>query len=389
MAKTKKFRKEKYIKDRKSKKTGLITYQVSFAYLDDEGNETTYNKSFSEKEYGSAALAFEAAKQHRDKMRHKLNTEGIEKPKAKYSVDDAYILSKKLFPQSVETFRKHDVQYNAYIKPMYGNKPIIDIKASDIMFCLNALIEDKTDDTIKRVFGIWKRIISAALIEDILFKDPTIKVKIPRSEVPSFHRNVDTTIETIQKVQNAIMKYARKSVRYQFNAKRLCYAIQLMYYTGMRPSECFALTRSDLNFESLTISVNKAVGSTKSKRLTVKRTKTESSIRELPITTEIESLLDEILNFQENEYLFADYDGKLPDMRIIGKTINHVCRKEGIDFTLYRLRHKFSTDMITSKEVDIRTAMELMGHAAKSMTLDYARSNEELKREALKNRKLS
>lgn len=382
-------KKEKYIKERKSKSTGSVTYQVSFAYLDDEGSETTYNKSFSEKEYGSAALAFEAAKRHRDEMRHRLNTEGIEKPKAEYSVDDVYSLSKKLFPQSVETFRKHDVQYNAYIKPIYGNKSIADVKASDIMLCLNALIEDKTDDTIRRVFGIWKRIISAALIEDIIFKDPTIKVKLPKSEVPAIHRNVNTTLETIQSVQDAIMKYARGSDRYQFNAKRLCYAIRLMYYTGMRPSECFALTRSDLDFESLTISVNKAVGSTKSKRLTVKRTKTESSVREIPIMSEIESLLDEILDFQENEYLFADYDGNLPDMRIIGKTINYVCQKEGIDFTLYRLRHKFSTDMITSKEVDIRTAMELMGHTAKSMTLDYARSNEKLKREALKNRKLS
>lgn len=382
-------KKEKYIKERKSKSTGSVTYQVSFAYLDDEGSETTYNKSFSEKEYGSAALAFEAAKRHRDEMRHRLNTEGIEKPKAEYSVDDVYSLSKKLFPQSVETFRKHDVQYNAYIKPIYGNKSIADVKASDIMLCLNALIEDKTDDTIRRVFGIWKRIISAALIEDIIFKDPTIKVKLPKSEVPAIHRNVNTTLETIQSVQDAIMKYARGSDRYQFNAKRLCYAIRLMYYTGMRPSECFALTRSDLDFESLTISVNKAVGSTKSKRLTVKRTKTESSVREIPITSEIESLLDEILDFQNNEYLFADYDGNLPDMRIIGKTINYVCQKEGIDFTLYRLRHKFSTDMITSKEVDIRTAMELMGHTAKSMTLDYARSNEKLKREALKNRKLS
>ena len=382
-------KKEKYIKERKSKSTGSVTYQVSFAYLDDEGSETTYNKSFSEKEYGSAALAFEAAKRHRDEMRHRLNTEGIEKPKTEYSVDDVYSLSKKLFPQSVETFRKHDVQYNAYIKSLYGNKSIADVKASDIMLCLNALIEDKTDDTIRRDFGIWKRIISAALIEDIIFKDPTIKVKIPKSEVPATHRNVNTTLETIQRVQDAIMKYARGSNRYQFNAKRLCYAIRLMYYTGMRPSECFALTRSDLNFESLTISVNKAVGSTKSKRLTVKRTKTESSVREIPMTSEIESLLDEILDFQENKYLFADYDGNLPDMRIIGKTINYVCQKEGIDFTLYRLRHKFSTDMITSKEVDIRTAMELMGHTAKSMTLDYARSNEELKREALKNRKLS
>ena len=75
-------------------------------------------------------------------------------------------------------------------------------------------------------------------------------------------------------------------------------------------------------------------------------------------------------------------------MRIIGKTINYVCQKEGIDFTLYRLRHKFSTDMITSKEVDIRN-YGINGAHCKSMTLDYARSNEELKREALKNRKLS
>ncbi len=39
-------KKEKYIKERKSKSTGSVTYQVSFAYLDEEGNETTYNIFF-------------------------------------------------------------------------------------------------------------------------------------------------------------------------------------------------------------------------------------------------------------------------------------------------------------------------------------------------------
>ena len=55
---------------------------------------------------------------------------------------------------------------------------------------------------------------------------------------------------------------------------------------------------------------------------------------------------------------------------------------------MYQLRHQFSTDLITN-HVDVRTVMELMGHNNTNMTVEYARSSDDLKAEALKNRKLS
>ena len=46
------------------------------------------------------------------------------------------------------------------------------------------------------------------------------------------------------------------------------------------------------------------------------------------------------------------------------------------------LRHAFSTKLITSN-TDIRTVQELMGHKNMAMTVDYARSSDELKRNAV------
>lgn len=75
-------------------------------------------------------------------------------------------------------------------------------------------------------------------------------------------------------------------------------------------------------------------------------------------------------------------------MNEVVSKINYVCSKEGIKFNQYRLRHQFSTDLVTDNQ-DLRTIMELMGHNNPSMTIEYARSNEELKIKALKDRKLS
>ena len=54
-------------------------------------------------------------------------------------------------------------------------------------------------------------------------------------------------------------------------------------------------------------------------------------------------------------------------------------------FRAYTLRHQFTTDML-QQNVDIRTIMELMGHTESTMTLYYARSNDQKKREAVENR---
>lgn len=53
---------------------------------------------------------------------------------------------------------------------------------------------------------------------------------------------------------------------------------------------------------------------------------------------------------------------------------------------MYKLRHQFSTDLIMQNN-DPRTIMELMGHNNTCMTISYARSNDDKKRDTMKKRK--
>ena len=57
-------------------------------------------------------------------------------------------------------------------------------------------------------------------------------------------------------------------------------------------------------------------------------------------------------------------------------------RNLGIPFNMYQLRHTVSTNLITNN-IDQRTIIEILGHEKIDMSIYYARSNEELKRNAL------
>lgn len=85
--------------------------------------------------------------------------------------------------------------------------------------------------------------------------------------------------------------------------------------------------------------------------------------------------------FDKGRLLIQKAQGRTTDE--VAVKIKYVCRKIGVEFNLYRLSHKFSTDLVTGN-VDPRTIMELMGHNNIGQTLEYARSND-----ALKNRKYS
>ena len=121
---------------------------------------------------------------------------------------------------------------------------------------------------------------------------------------------------------------------------------------------------------------------------TQKATKTKQSVRLEPIVPQLEPILRQLIGIQPSEHLFMRCDDTVWSIDDVANKINYVSKRVGVDFNVYRLRHKFSTDLVTNN-VDPRTIMELMGHNNINQTLDYARSNDQLKKEALKNRKYS
>ena len=161
-------------------------------------------------------------------------------------------------------------------------------------------------------------------------------------------------------------------------------ALELMWHTGLRPAECFALSKEDIKNGFVT--VNKELGSDiaddsikidRDNINIIRKCKTEASIRKVPISDELQKLLDgyEV----EGDILFPTKKGQYFNVANLGGRFRNL----EIPFNMYQLRHTVATKLITNN-IDQRTIIEILGHENIDMSVYYARSNDELKKEALR-----
>lgn len=378
-------KKEKYIIEKKMKKG--VCFEVNFKYYDKNGVKQTYSNSFHEIEYGSKSLAFKAAVNDRDKIRNILNTTGI-KIKRVPTLAEVYEEKKKIFMLSEETNRKYDVLFRNYLSDL-SDVPIDKIKARDISISLNKMIE-KSQDEINRLFGLWKKIYHTAVMNDYVYVDMTLKVQVPVSEKIVIPKDVNMTC-SIDDVFDALMNYGYSDDT-KYNGKVLAYAFRINYYLGLRPAELFALTKNDFDLVNKLVNIDKSIGTKKTDKSSdkirpdkvIKKTKTASSIRTIPLPDICIGDVMEVMKFARYEHVFKRYDGELMHSDYYSTLVLNASKKAGIKFNAYMLRHNFATELTLNK-VDMRTIQELMGHTSSTMTLSYARSTDEIKREVINN----
>lgn len=335
------------IRERKTKEG--TSYQV---YLVVDGRQVT--KSFSTKKYGNKKNALEKAKEYKSKM---LLGE-ITKPK-KDTVKDVFEMCLDTFSRSVETHKKWTSAFNKYLKT-YEDRPLTSITSVDIQKSLNKMVSKSSDDTIGRVLTVWKNIYKVGVIRGIVQTDETYKVEKPKSDLVESPKSQE--LDT-KEFWSLIAKLDRVP-----QYKKISYALQVMYYTGMRPNEVYALEAKDIDTENKLISINKSIGSSSTRRLTVKKTKNANSIRVIPYNSKLDEIFDDL---PMNGPLFLKEDGSYMDGNYVSPIIKRISKGK---VHTYTLRHNFSTRLI-EKGADLRTIQELMGHTSSSMTLSYARSN--------------
>lgn len=358
------------------------SYFVKIFFYDESGNRTSYSKSFKFKKYGTKQKALAAAKKHRDDMRVRLENRMVIQSKRKYTLDEVFTGMMEIYNCSLDTKKKVQGTYNRYIRSFIGeNRDFSSIKFDDIQKSLNSMVSTCKDDTIIRTKSIWKRLFNYAMAKEIVFKDETFNVITPKSDIITVKKPMETTYEEMMETINLI----DQRIRNRRDSELLQGAILIMYYTGMRPAEVMALDEKNIDLDNMTIYVCQAVGSTTTEKIAIKKTKTELSIRYIPIMDGLVPILEKLMDQTVDGLLFMRDNGKLMN----GNFLSSVCQRlTGHKFRPYTLRHQFSTDLITGG-TDQRTVMELMGHKNIDMTLGYARSNKELKRNALEARKMS
>lgn len=364
-----KYRKEQYITQRVGK-TGKWTFQVFI-----RTEKTTITKSFSEKEYGTAKLAYECAVAYRNRCLVEIAEDTVLKPQI-ITVQEVFEDYIEHSPDSYSTKNKHEKLFNKYITTK--SIPIQQLTKADILENMNALTTQAKDDTIARVFSIYRNdIVQHANFKEYINKDLMVGIKCPKSRLIHIKKSTVTDRATILEVERLLLA---SHVNF-YNKKLIIYLMEVLYYTGMRPAEAEALTRDDIH--DTYIDVNKQLGSDAEEKHVVTRCKTPTSVRKIPIHEDLKPILEDLLEFSETYEIFKREDGRYLDSEFVGTILRNLLKNTGIDFNLYRLRHNMATSLVTSG-TDTKTTMELLGHAQYNMSLGYANSSDLLKKSAIK-----
>ena len=346
----------------------------------------SFRKSIKLSNYPSKKVALEEAKQIRD--------EALMKLRAGYTVEKSRIPTVKalfeksydLLPVRTETKKHHKYIFKTVLE-QFGDKPIDRITAADIQGTITTAAKTNSFDITTRVLALWKRVYKVAALMEINVIDRTIAINIPEC-AEGKHLKKDISPEDLETFCDALLSSDPDNVYGNYRNYAIYYGIQIMKYCGLRPAEVFALTKNDIDLVHGHISVNKAVRSGFDSKLEIGKTKTEKSKRLVPIPEQLQPVLIECLRWSRNETLLADWNGNLISRNESNRVITKVKKSCGIDFHMYMLRHQFSTDLFRSG-TDPVIIRDLMGHESATMSLDYATTKEEDRKQAIDKRRFS
>ena len=242
--------------------------------------------------------------------------------------------------------------FNKHIVPIFGNRKIDTLKASELALWQNRLLGKLASKTVIAIRVIFHGVLQDAFRDEIISKNPFSLVKSPKAV--TLIKNKPFTKEEIFKILDASIPKLK-----------LFFAIG--FFTGMRTGEITALKWSDVDLENKTITVSR------SRNFGVESSpKTKSSIREIDIIDILLDYFKKHKKFKTNsDYLFLSRDDKpyYSASKIANKYWTEILHHLNIERrTLYQMRHTFASMMISSGE-DILWVSNMLGHKNPNITL--------------------
>lgn len=171
------------------------------------------------------------------------------------------------------------------------------------------------------------------------------------------------------------------------NNKLYHYGILFSLYTGLRLGEVIALKWQNVDTKNKLIYIDKSASTINHNHKTINiesSPKTQSSIREIPISKQLQNLLKILKQNTKNDYVISSRNNKRINPRAYQKSFENLLNKLHIKhYGFHSLRHTFATRLLESG-VDIKTISELMGHSSPTITLNrYVHTNLQNKRKAM------
>ena len=188
-------------------------------------------------------------------------------------IDDRYwpVTSKRLAATSLDTYEK---EIRLRIKPSLGNMDIRDISRVQIQRMVDSIA---TESVARKTIGVLKTILNEAKGDGLIIVNPAqATFALPKKGRKRDNGLVLTTFEQIDGLLAIVLEKGSQSVQ------RIAYTGLLQ---GLRPEERYALDWADIDLDAETIAVRQAyvIASPRHGGRQMKETKTERSVRLLPM----------------------------------------------------------------------------------------------------------
>lgn len=246
-----------------------------------------------------------------------------------------------------KTLDNYRLNLSRFIKSI--QKPVQEITTRDIRYYLMQEKErGNCRNTIASKTAILRSFFSWLEKEEIIEKDPTRKIKNPRTDnkAPKF-----LTHEEIEKVREAV----------ETLIDRLLF--EVLYSSGIRVSEAVKLNWQDIDFNNKTLYVRDGKGG--KSRATFLSTKAVMLLKKYKET-----------RTDNGEWVFQSQYKRRMSKESIERHIRQLGKKAGLNkrLTPHRLRHSLATHLL-ERDTPIDMVQKILGHSDVSTTQVYAKTN--------------
>lgn len=209
-----------------------------------------------------------------------------------------------------------------------------------------------------------KQIFNSAKEDGIMLKNPCVDITMPR-HIPQEKRAL--TDEEKQKLRSAVLQPQERLL------------LLLLYGTGCRPAEAYALNKDDFDFKNGTISISKSVQFDNGRFFSISVPKTNSSIRSVIVSESILKGIKHTLDKISTYNVLGDNTGQIMSSYKYDTIFKHILQKAGLEgsgITAYVFRHNFATECYYAG-VSLKECQRQMGHTSYKMVMEvYAHLDE-------------
>jgi site-specific recombinase XerD len=313
-----------------------------------------YYDTGKEKRYTCDSTTFESAKEEQMHFLLSSKSSGSDKTLCKPFLKEYLEASKR--DKALRTYLSEKQALNHFFNFLYANYE--NIKYLDEITL--EILEDYKGGEKNRgqsTNSINSKIIKLKAFFNYIFKRKKIKenpaaglkyIKKGR-RIPRF-----LSVDEVEKLKNAD---TRRDIYYLANLISL--------YTGFRPDEVYWLTKRDINFKTMGLSITPKEGWEPK----------DYEARTNPISDKLLAVLQEICALNpKSDFLMTDYTGHRPTYHNFTKSTAKVFRRREIGIknaTMYTLRHTYASHL-SMNGVALNAIQKLLGHADIETTMIYA-----------------